>query len=95
MFTTVLRPLGRLTAALAVLAAVVATGVDRESLAGAASVAPAPRETRSLATEENPRVAPGLVKWHSSFAEAQAAATKSGKPVLLFHMMGQLDRQFC
>ena len=43
----------------------------------------------------NPAVTPGLVKWHPSFAEACAAAKKSGKPVLVFHMMGQLDRQFC
>jgi hypothetical protein len=45
--------------------------------------------------EENPRVQPGLVKWHPTFADARAAAEKSGRPVLVFHMMGQLDRQFC
>jgi hypothetical protein len=45
--------------------------------------------------EDNPRVEAGLVRWHSSFADAQSAAQRSGKPVLLFHMMGQLDRQFC
>ena len=38
--------------------------------------------------DTNPTVAPGLVKWHPTFAEAQAAARQSGKPVLLFHMMG-------
>jgi hypothetical protein len=43
----------------------------------------------------NPTVEPGKVKWHKSMADAQAAAEKSGKPVLLFHMMGQLDKQFC
>ena len=42
-----------------------------------------------------PAVDPGLVKWHPSFADACAAAKKSGKPVLVFHMMGQLDKQFC
>jgi hypothetical protein len=51
--------------------------------------APPPRVTT------NPAVEPGRVRWHPSFAEAQAVAKKSGKPVLLFHMMGQLDRQFC
>jgi hypothetical protein len=44
---------------------------------------------------ENPTVKAGEVNWHKSFAEACAAAEKSGKPVLLFHMMGQLDKQFC
>jgi len=43
----------------------------------------------------NPSVGAGLVKWHRSFEEAKQASQKSGKPVLLFHMMGQLDRQFC
>ena len=43
----------------------------------------------------NPTVAPGDVKWHASLAAACNAAKKSGKPVLLFHMLGQLDKQFC
>ena len=43
----------------------------------------------------NPKVEPGKVKWHATMAEAQAAAEKSGKPVLLFQMMGKLDEQFC
>jgi hypothetical protein len=43
----------------------------------------------------NPKVAPGLVRWHASFAAACEAAQKSGKPVLLFQMMGKLDDQFC
>jgi hypothetical protein len=47
------------------------------------------------AGEDNPVVSAGKVRWHKSFADARAAARKSGKPVLLFHMMGQLDRQFC
>jgi hypothetical protein len=44
---------------------------------------------------DNPPVSPGKVRWHPSFADAQAAAQRSGKPVLLFHMLGHLDRQFC
>jgi len=43
----------------------------------------------------NPKVEPGKVKWHADFDAACAAATKSGKPVLLFQMMGKLDDQFC
>jgi hypothetical protein len=43
----------------------------------------------------NPKVAPGKVRWHASYSDACAAAAKSKKPVLLFHMMGKLDEQFC
>jgi hypothetical protein len=35
------------------------------------------------------------VTWHPDFATACAASAKSKKPVLLFHMMGKLDEQFC
>jgi hypothetical protein len=43
----------------------------------------------------NPRVQPGKVRWHADLAEACKAASKSGKPVLLFQMMGRLDEKFC
>jgi hypothetical protein len=43
----------------------------------------------------NPRVRPGLVKWRPSLKAACQAAQKSGKPVLLFQMMGKFDDQFC
>jgi len=43
----------------------------------------------------NPKVEPGKVKWHADFATARAASAKSGKPVLLFQMLGKLDEQFC
>ncbi|HLW64427.1 MAG TPA: hypothetical protein VKS79_03845 [Gemmataceae bacterium] len=57
---------------------------------------PAPANTTMVpVTADNPTVKAGEVNWHKSFAEACAAAKKSGKPVLLFHMMGQLDKQFC
>jgi hypothetical protein len=57
-----------------------------------ASTAPA---TTTPSNPNNPTVEPGKVKWHKTLADAQAAAEKSGRPVLLFHMMGQLDKQFC
>jgi hypothetical protein len=44
---------------------------------------------------DNPAVEPGRVAWHPSFESARAASKASGKPVLLLHMMGRLDRQFC
>lgn len=43
----------------------------------------------------NPKVAPGKVSWHKDLAAACAASVKSGKPVLLFQMMGKLDDEFC
>jgi len=51
--------------------------------------------TTTRAVSENRAVRPGLVHWHPDLAAAQAAARKSGKPVLLFQMMGRLDREFC
>ena len=47
------------------------------------------------AAPANPKVEPGKVKWHADFAAARAASAKSGKPVLLFQMLGKLDEQFC
>jgi hypothetical protein len=46
-------------------------------------------------TNDNPKIKPGDVRWHASFADACKAAEKSGKPVLLFQLMGKLDDQFC
>jgi hypothetical protein len=40
-------------------------------------------------------VAPGLVRWHADFASACAAAERSGKPVLLFQLLGRLDDELC
>ncbi len=48
--------------------------------------APAPKEGA---------VAPGKVNWHASFDKAVEAAAKSGKPVLLFQMLGKLDQEWC
>lgn len=43
----------------------------------------------------NDQVKPGLVTWHADFTNACRASTKSGKPVLLFQMMGNLNQEFC
>jgi hypothetical protein len=94
MFFTPLRALGWLTASLSLLATAVAANTYCNTAAPASTVptAPAPH---AVVAEENPTVKPGLVNWHPTFADARAAAAKSGKPVLLFHMVGQLDKQFC
>ncbi len=41
------------------------------------------------------KVKPGLVSWHKDLTAAMNSASKSGKPVLVFHMMGALDDRFC
>jgi hypothetical protein len=43
----------------------------------------------------NPKVAPGKVTWHPNFQSACAASKASGKPVMLFQLLGKLDDQFC
>jgi hypothetical protein len=43
----------------------------------------------------NPKVAPGKVAWHPDFVSACAASRKSGKPVLHFQLLGNLDDRFC
>jgi hypothetical protein len=76
-----------------------ALNTHRPTLAAPLPNSSATKGSRALVqppvSEDNPVVSPGKVRWHASFADARAAARKSGKPVLLFHMMGQLDRQFC
>ena len=51
--------------------------------------------TRSAVPPANPKVAPGKVLWHPDFASACAASRKSGKPVLHFQLLGNLDDRFC
>lgn len=67
--------------------------VELPAKAVAAKTAPA--APAAPGRPNNPTVEPGKVRWHKSFEEAKAASAMSGKPVLLFHMMGQLDLQFC
>jgi len=44
---------------------------------------------------ENPTVEAGAVRWHENLAAARAASVKSGRPVLLFQLLGRLDQEFC
>jgi hypothetical protein len=62
-----------------------------ERLVAAATAAPAAAGDAFV----NPRVPPGKVRWHPDFDTACRAAAHSGKPVLLFQMMGRLDQKFC
>jgi hypothetical protein len=68
--------------------------VERPTTALVAGTAPAAAVV-TLGSTPNPTVEPGKVSWHPSLEAARAAAAESGKPVLLFQMMGRLDHQFC
>jgi hypothetical protein len=59
--------------------------------------APATPPVAQLAPVPDPDATtePGKVHWHATFDAARDAAKKSGKPVLLFQMMGRLDHTFC
>lgn len=46
-------------------------------------------------TRTGVKVAPGKVAWQPDFDTACKRACESGKPVLLFQMMGKLDDEFC
>lgn len=41
------------------------------------------------------KVAPGLVHWHATLEDAKARARLTGKPVLLFLLLGNLDEAHC
>lgn len=55
---------------------------------------PATDGTASPQTSKNPKVEAGKVSWHASFDAAKAAAQESGKPILLFQLLGRLDNRF-
>ena len=90
---------------LPVVACVLAAGLTGAMFAVPASTALPLQASRPVAAPPpsapmtsqptNPVVAPGKVQWHATTKAAFAAAKASGKPVLVFHMMGQLDHQFC
>ncbi len=48
-------------------------------------------------TKKDPKkkVRPGAVIWYPTTAEAKKNSLLSGKPVLVFHLMGFLDDRFC
>ena len=55
---------------------------------------PATDQNQPDAQPENPACQPGLVNWHASPESAQASSRQSGKPVMLFQLLGQLDQRF-
>jgi hypothetical protein len=52
---------------------------------------------RALGTEstQQRKERPGLVSWHQNLKEARTASASTGKPVLLVHVLGNLDDHFC
>jgi hypothetical protein len=71
--------------------------IAKGSIEGSTKTLVASRSVAALSANSfvNPKVEPGRVHWHATFPAACEAARKSGKPVLLFQMMGKLDEQFC
>jgi hypothetical protein len=59
------------------------------------SVSPQSSPIPAVTETANPQVRPGRVRWHADFSAACAAGRSSGKPVLLFQMLGRLDQKFC
>lgn len=55
----------------------------------------APDARAALVGDEPAHIQPGLVRWHADVAAACAAARQSGRPVLLFQLLGRLDQEFC
>ena len=75
------------------LAQVLPAEVDETPLLGA--VVEPMHESGLVGTYPNPAVEPGGVEWHADLAAARAASESSGRPVLLFQLLGQLDQEFC
>ncbi len=48
----------------------------------------------SLPISDDPQCKPGLVTWHANLQEAKTASRRSGKPILLFQLLGKLDETF-
>ena len=53
-----------------------------------------PSELDTFTKDDNPDCEPGLVSWHVDFEAACAASGNSGKPVMLFQLLGRLDQRF-
>ena len=51
--------------------------------------------SRDTVDGQGSRQTPGRVAWHDSKEVAISAAQQSGKPVMLFQLLGDLDRGFC
>ena len=51
-------------------------------------------EAKLKATPDNPNVKPGLVDWHADLTTASLQSKISGKPVLHFQLLGELDQRF-
>lgn len=49
----------------------------------------------SVSADGTQKCVPGKVRWAKDFEQAKALAKRSGRPVLLFAMLGNLDEKFC
>jgi hypothetical protein len=51
--------------------------------------------SQAAATTKRSATARVGVAWETSLAAAKARAARSGKPLLLLHLFGRLDEEFC
>jgi hypothetical protein len=59
-----------------------------------ATVAAGTATTVSSAVSRAERTQPGI-QWETSLKAARAKARRTGKPLLLLHLFGRLDEEFC
>lgn len=69
------------------------TGAESLVRSARASAKESPTSHSSLAPTVI-SVKPGLVSWYKDYTTAQAASRVSGKPILLFQLLGKLDEYF-
>lgn len=67
--------------------------LSRRTVQSEIELATVPKEPKPKDTT-NPPVKSGDVNWHTDFDTACVDARTSGKPVFLFHLLGNLDERF-
>jgi len=61
----------------------------------------APAQQTSVDNEEfsvapvTPKIEAGKIRWHSTFEKAAGVSGESGKPILAFYLVGNLDEALC
>lgn len=54
-----------------------------------------PQQSSDLKASQDRAVQAGLVAWSASVESAYSRSRVTGKPVLVFQLMGRLDEEFC
>ena len=53
------------------------------------------RPRSGIEWKEPVAVPAGVVRWENSFTAAKVRAAREKKPILLLHLFGKLDEEFC